>query len=87
MLQVTTFVFFKVPCKLGQKIKKFAKKRCGRTRTEEDVVKEERWYGNGVVFEEGSSRSNCIEVTEGMLSMSKEFGFGSFWRHEDLPTL
>ncbi|KAG2250488.1 hypothetical protein Bca52824_080624 [Brassica carinata] len=56
----------------------------------EDVVKEERWYGNGVVFEEGSSRSDCIEVTEGMLqelSMSKEFGFGSFWRHEDLLTL
>ncbi|KAF8103876.1 hypothetical protein N665_0183s0052 [Sinapis alba] len=89
VLQVTVFVFFKVPCKLFKKIKKFMKRRCGRTlqpRTDEDVVKEEHWYGNGAVFEEGSSRSNCIEVTEVMLqelSMSKEFGFGSFWCHED----
>ncbi|KAL0705213.1 hypothetical protein Bca4012_071638 [Brassica carinata] len=89
VLQVTVFVFFKVPRKLGQKIKKFVKRRCGNTlhtTREEAVVKEELWCGNGFVFEEGSSRSNCTEDIERMLqerSMSKEFGFGSFWRHED----
>nr|VDD43655.1 unnamed protein product [Brassica oleracea] len=86
---ITVFVFFKVPRKLGQKIKKFVKRRCGNTlhtTREEAVVKEELWCGNGFVFEEGSSRSNCTEDIERMLqerSMSKEFGFGSFWRHED----
>lgn len=52
----------------------------------EDVVKEEHWYGNGFAFEEGSSRFNCIEHTEGMLrevSMNKELVFKSFWSHED----
>ncbi|CAG7864671.1 unnamed protein product, partial [Brassica rapa] len=85
VLQVTTFVFFKVPRKLAQRVKKFVKRRCGKTlqpRTDEDVMKEEHWCGKGVVFEEGSS--NCIEDIERMLQeMSKEFGFGSFWRHED----
>ncbi|KAJ4916619.1 Uncharacterized protein Rs2_02169 [Raphanus sativus] len=77
VLQVTVFVFFKVPRKLVKKIKKFMNRRCGRTlqpRTDADVVKEEHRYGNGAVFEEGSSRSNCIEVTEVMLeelSMSR----------------
>lgn len=90
VLQVTVFVFFKVPRKLVKKIKKFVKRKCGRTlqpRTDEDVVKEEHWYGNGVVFEESSSRSTCTEEDiERMLqelSMRKEFGFGSSWRHED----
>ncbi|CAH8390159.1 unnamed protein product [Eruca vesicaria subsp. sativa] len=90
VLQVTCFVLFKVPRKLGQKIKKFVKRRCGKTliqTREEDVVKEEHWYGNRIVFEEGSSRSNCIEEeierTLQELSMKEEFSFGSFWRDED----
>ncbi|KAF2558895.1 hypothetical protein F2Q68_00014157 [Brassica cretica] len=81
------FVFFKVPRKLSQSVKKFVKRRCGKTlqpRTDEDAVKEENWCGKGVVFGEGSSRCNCIQDIERMLQgMSKEFGFGSFWRHED----
>ncbi|CAN6985047.1 unnamed protein product [Brassica oleracea var. botrytis] len=89
VFQVTGFVFFKIPLKLVQKVKKFVKRRSGKAlqpRMEEDVVKEEHLCGNGFGFEEGSSRFNCVEDIEGMLqelSMNKEFLFGSFWRHED----
>ncbi|CAA7036332.1 unnamed protein product [Microthlaspi erraticum] len=90
VLQVSVFVFSKVPRKLVQKMKKlFVKRRCGKTLqpTMEEDVKLEHWYGNGFAFDEGSSsRFNCIEDIEGMLqdlSMNKEFVFGSFWRHED----
>ncbi|KAF8088749.1 hypothetical protein N665_0530s0005 [Sinapis alba] len=89
VLQVTGFVFFKIPLKLVQKVKKFVKRRYGKTlqpRMEEDVFKEEHWCGNGFDFEEGSSRFSCIEDIEGMLqelAMNKEFLFGSFWVHED----
>ncbi|KAG2283609.1 hypothetical protein Bca52824_054829 [Brassica carinata] len=51
-----------VPSKLAQKIKKFVKRRYGKTlqpTREEDVVKEEHWYRNVFAFEEGSSRSKC----------------------------
>ncbi|WZZ36190.1 LOW QUALITY PROTEIN: hypothetical protein YC2023_019591 [Brassica napus] len=40
----------------------------------------------GVLMGSGALVLNCIEYIEGMLqqlSMRKEFGFGSFWRHED----
>ncbi|VVB14348.1 unnamed protein product [Arabis nemorensis] len=88
VLQVTGFVFFKIPIKLVQKMKKFVKRRCGKTLqpTMEEDVKDEHWYGNGFAFDEGSSRFNCIEDIEGMLqelSMNKELVFGSFWRHEN----
>ncbi|XP_006415898.2 uncharacterized protein LOC18992436 [Eutrema salsugineum] len=88
VLQVSVFAFFEVPRKLAQKMKKFLKRRCGKTLqpTMEDDVKEEHCYGNGFAFDEGSSRLNCIEDIEGMLqelSMDKEFVFGSFWRHQD----
>lgn len=88
VLQVTGFVFLKIPLKLVQKMKKFVKRRCGKTLqpTMEEDVKEEHWSGNGIAFDEGSSRFSCIEDIEGMLqelSMNKEFVFGSFWRHED----
>ncbi|CAH2033912.1 unnamed protein product [Thlaspi arvense] len=90
VLQVSVFAFFKIPRKLAQKMKKFVKRRCGETlqptMKEEDVVKEDHWYGNGFAFEESSSRFNCTEDIEGLLqelSMNKEFVFGSFWRHQD----
>ncbi|KAJ4879763.1 Uncharacterized protein Rs2_36817 [Raphanus sativus] len=91
VLQVTGFVLFKIPLKLVKKVKKFVKRRRGKTlqpRMEEDVVvkEDEHWCGNEFGFEEGSSRFNCIEDIEGMLqelSMNEELVFGSFWRHED----
>lgn len=87
VLQVSVFVFFKIPRKLAKKMKKFVKRRCGKTLqpTMEDV-KEEHWSGNGFAFEDCSSRLNCMEDIEGMLqelSMNKGFLFGSFWGHED----
>uniref|UniRef100_M4E7H3 Uncharacterized protein n=1 Tax=Brassica campestris TaxID=3711 RepID=M4E7H3_BRACM len=71
----TAFVFFKVPRKLAQRVKKFVKRRCGKTlqpRTEEDAVKEEH-----IGVEKGLSLKRMLQ------EMSIEFGFGSFWRHED----
>ncbi|XP_010501592.1 PREDICTED: uncharacterized protein LOC104778876 [Camelina sativa] len=87
VLQVSVFVFFKIPCKLAKKMKKFVKRRSRKTLqpTMEDV-KEEYCSGNGFAFEEGSSGSYCFEDIEGMLqelSISKGILFGSFWRHEE----
>ncbi|EOA37266.1 hypothetical protein CARUB_v10010845mg, partial [Capsella rubella] len=87
VLQVSVFVFFKIPCKLAKKMKKFVKRRCRKTLqpTMEDV-KEEHCSRNGFAFEVVSTRSDCFDDIEGMLqerSMNKGFLFGSFWRHED----
>ncbi|CAN8291469.1 unnamed protein product [Cochlearia groenlandica] len=88
VLQVTVFVFFKIPLKLSQKIKKFVKRRRRRNLqpTMEEDAKEEHWYGHRFAFDEVSSRFSCNEDVERMLqelSMNKEFVFESFWGHQD----
>lgn len=46
-------------------MKKFLKRRCGKTlQPEMEDVKEEHLSENGFAFEEGSSRLNCLELKE-----------------------
>ncbi|KAG5385465.1 hypothetical protein IGI04_036935 [Brassica rapa subsp. trilocularis] len=58
----TAFVFFKVPRKLAQRVKKFVKRRCGKTlqpRFKNGGGCRQRgahWCGKGVVFEENVAR-------------------------------
>ncbi|KAL1218542.1 hypothetical protein V5N11_001705 [Cardamine amara subsp. amara] len=85
ILQVLIFVFFKIPCKLAQKMKKFVTKRLrGKKRraaktvlpTKEDDCRED----HGSTF---SCMEEDIEEILQELSMKGEFVFGSFWRQGD----
>ncbi|XP_019101052.1 PREDICTED: uncharacterized protein LOC104787921 [Camelina sativa] len=87
ILQVFIFVFFKVPCKLAHKMKRFVTRRLRGIKkrrnakiflpTKEDDCRDR---------EEHVSRLSCMQDIEEMmheLSMKGEFVFGSFWRQGD----
>ncbi|CAN7053560.1 hypothetical protein IGI04_028452 [Brassica rapa subsp. trilocularis] len=84
ILQFFIFVFYKMPSKVAQKMKRFVIRRLLRGKKRrllpaknEDCREEERLPGDDV------SRVSCMEDIEEMLhelSMEGEFVFGSFWR-------
>lgn len=84
ILQVFIFVFFKIPCKLSQKMKKFVTRRLrGKKRRDAETILPTK--EDDCIEEHGSSLS-CMEDIEEMLqelSMKGEFVFGSFWRQGD----
>lgn len=85
ILQVFMFAFFKVPCKLSQKMKRFATRRRfrGKKRRNAEIVLPTK---EDDCREEHGSRYSCMEDIEEMmqeLSMQGEFVFGSFWRQGD----
>uniref|UniRef100_M4CJE7 non-specific serine/threonine protein kinase n=1 Tax=Brassica campestris TaxID=3711 RepID=M4CJE7_BRACM len=84
ILQFFIFVFYKMPSKVAQKMKRFVIRRLLRGKKRrllpaknKDCREEERLPGDDV------SRVSCMEDIEEMLhelSMEGEFVFGSFWR-------
>ncbi|KAF8094021.1 hypothetical protein N665_0371s0006 [Sinapis alba] len=90
MLQVFIFVFFKIPCKVAHKMKRFMMRRLrGKKRRDAKTflpTKEESCRGEEERLPGDVSRVSCMEDIEEMfqeLSMEGEFVFGSFWRQGD----
>lgn len=84
ILQIFIFVFFKIPCKLAQKMKKFVNIRLrGKKRRDAKIVLPTK---EDDCREEPGSTFSCMEDIEEMLqelSMKGELVFGSFWRQGD----
>ncbi|PRQ40476.1 hypothetical protein RchiOBHm_Chr4g0436431 [Rosa chinensis] len=92
ILQITIFIFFKLPCKLIRKTREYTMKKLQQRRRKGIVVESKTVYQceNDIESIRESMRSvedihscrSCIEEVDKVLEelyQRGEFGFGSFW--------
>ncbi|KAL3751423.1 hypothetical protein ACJRO7_012276 [Eucalyptus globulus] len=96
ILQIAVFILLKIPCRLFQKTKRFAKKRFRHSRRRRKSLEKTRYLSEGPgcsmrdgedgffldVYERGGRCMEEVEKALQEMSQKGVFGFGSFWGRE-----
>ncbi|CAL5396494.1 unnamed protein product [Camellia sinensis] len=92
ILQIVVFILLKLPYKLVQKTKQYAKKKLGHRKREKTMIDDDRdddRKGFGI-DDECHGYECCMEEVEKVLeelSQKGEFAFGSFWGRDESGSL